>query len=166
MATLEKHWQRSRTEYQDHPMHSLISSESVSMPQLVGSAPALMAYLGQSEEVADGCNPRAPTSQPRERPHKGCSMKDGAGNSPPSPPDRGRADSDGYSMASEVYSTCCHRRRRQGKKQLTPACLDMPIFKSTDQNADVTYPLWRFHVQGWLDQYQEESMMPHIYASL
>ena len=21
-------------------------------------------------------------------------------------------------------------------------------------------------VQGWLDQYQEESMMPHIYASL
>ena len=31
---------------------------------------------------------------------------------------------------------------------------------------DVTYTLWRFDVQGWLDQYQEESMMPHIYASL
>ena len=42
----------------------------------------------------------------------------------------------------------------------------MPIFKSTDPNADVTYTLWRFDVQGWLDQYQEESMMPHIYASL
>ena len=44
--------------------------------------------------------------------------------------------------------------------------LDMPIFKSTDPNADVTYTLWRFDVQGWLDQYQEERMMPHIYASL
>ena len=44
--------------------------------------------------------------------------------------------------------------------------LDMPIFKSTDPNVDVMYTLWRFDVQGWLDQYQEESMMPHIYASL
>ena len=44
--------------------------------------------------------------------------------------------------------------------------LDMPIFKSTDPNADVTYTLWRFNVQGWQDQYQEESMMPHIYNSL
>ena len=44
--------------------------------------------------------------------------------------------------------------------------LDMPIFKSTDPNADVTYTLWRFDVQGWLDQYQEESMIPHIYTSL
>ena len=42
----------------------------------------------------------------------------------------------------------------------------MLIFKSTDPNVDVTYTLWRFDVQGWLDQYQEESMMPHIYASL
>ena len=42
----------------------------------------------------------------------------------------------------------------------------MPILKSTDPNADVTYTLWRFDVQVWLDQYQEESMMPHIYSSL
>ena len=44
--------------------------------------------------------------------------------------------------------------------------LDMPIFKLTDPNADVTYTLWRLNVQGWLDQYQEESIMPHTYASL
>ena len=44
--------------------------------------------------------------------------------------------------------------------------LDMPIFKLTDPNVDITYTLWRFNVQGLLDQYQEESMMPHIYASL
>ena len=42
----------------------------------------------------------------------------------------------------------------------------MLIFKSTDPNADVTYTLWRFDVQGWLDHCQEESMMPHICASL
>ena len=42
----------------------------------------------------------------------------------------------------------------------------MPIFKSTDPNPDVRYILWKFNVQGWLDQYQEESMMPHIYATL
>ena len=37
----------------------------------------------------------------------------------------------------------------------------MLIFISTDLNADVMYTL-----QGWLDQYQEESMMPQIYTSL
>ena len=42
----------------------------------------------------------------------------------------------------------------------------MPIFKSMYPNTDVMHTLWRFDVQGWLDQYQEESMMPHIYASL
>ena len=42
----------------------------------------------------------------------------------------------------------------------------MLIFKSTNPNADVMYTLWRFDLQGWVDQCQEESMMPHIYASL
>ena len=49
---------------------------------------------------------------------------------------------------------------------LTPAHLDMPIFKSTDSNVDVTYMLWRFDVPGWLDQYDESSMIPHIFLSL
>ena len=52
------------------------------------------------------------------------------------------------------------------QKCLAPAHLDMPIFKLTDPNVDITYMLWRFDVQGWLDQYQEESIMPHIYNSL
>ena len=42
----------------------------------------------------------------------------------------------------------------------------MLIFKSTNPDVDVTYTLQRFDVLGWLDQYQEESMMPHIYAHL
>ena len=32
--------------------------------------------------------------------------------------------------------------------------------------SDVTYEIWRFDVQGWLDQYDEVSMRPHIFGSL
>ena len=39
-------------------------------------------------------------------------------------------------------------------------------YQLTDLNEDVIYTLRRFDVQGWLDQYQEESIMPHIYNSL
>ena len=93
------------------------------------------------------------------------SVKDGAGNSPSSP-DRGGVDSGGYSMVNEARRTHHSRRRWRGNKWLAPVHLDMSIFKSTDPDVDVMYTLWRFDVQGWLDQYQEESMMPLIYASL
>ena len=33
-------------------------------------------------------------------------------------------------------------------------------------NADVTYEIWHFNVQGWLDQDDEASMHPHIFGSL
>ena len=42
----------------------------------------------------------------------------------------------------------------------------MPVFKSTDPNMDVTNTLWRFDMKGWLDQYDETSMRPHIFSSL
>ena len=74
--------------------------------------------------------------------------------------------SNGYSTVSEAPRSRHHNRRRHGEKWLAPVHLDMPIFKLTDPNVDVTYTLWRFDVQGWLDQYQEESMMPLIYNSL
>ena len=48
----------------------------------------------------------------------------------------------------------------KSEKRLAPMHLDMLMFKLTDPNMDVTYTLWRFDVQGWLDQYQEESMIP------
>ena len=35
-----------------------------------------------------------------------------------------------------------------------------------DSSTDVMYTIWRFNIQSWLEQYTEESMMPHIYASL
>ena len=44
--------------------------------------------------------------------------------------------------------------------------LNLPIFHYTDANVDVTYEIWWFDVQGWLDQYDEVSMCPHIFGSL
>ena len=44
--------------------------------------------------------------------------------------------------------------------------LDMPIFKSTDPGAEVMYTLWCFNVHAFLEQYDEASMHPHIFASL
>ena len=44
--------------------------------------------------------------------------------------------------------------------------LDMPIFKSTDPGAEVMYTLWHFNVDAFLEQYDEASMCPHIFASL
>ena len=35
-----------------------------------------------------------------------------------------------------------------------------------DSSTDVTYTIWRFDVQSWLEQYTKESMMPHVYTSL
>ena len=93
----------------------------------------------------------------------------GGGGSPPSSPDRGAPDSDGYSTASETAG-CWHRcrgcRGSRKKKQLAPARLDMPIFKLTNPGAEVTYTLWRFNVNAFLKQYDEASMHPHIFASL
>ena len=166
VAVSERHHQRSRLEYQGHPRMQFTSSESDSTPHLVGSASPSVVQMSQAEEAGGGQASKVPTSRPRGRPPKSCPTKDNTRNSPPSSLDQGGGDSDGYSTVSEALSTHCHRRRWQNEKRLTAVHLDMPIFKSTDPNTDVTYTLWRFDVQGWLDQYQEGSMMPHIYASL
>ena len=42
----------------------------------------------------------------------------------------------------------------------------MLIFKSTDPGAEVTYTLWWFDLDTFLEQYDEASMCPHIFASL
>ena len=89
------------------------------------------------------------------------------GGSPPSFPERpGGADSDDYSIASESGESHRCRRCRRAERRLAPARLNLPIFRSTDANADVTYEIWHFDVQGWLDQYDEVSMCPHIFGSL
>ena len=165
MAMLDRWCQRSWVEHPDHAVPCMMSSESESMLPLVGGTPPSAVQIGQLEEGGSH-SLRVPSSWPRWRPPKQYPAKGGVGNSLSSSPDKDGVDSDGYSTVSEAPSSHCCRRKQHWEKQLASACLDMPIFKSTDPNADVTYTLWRFDVQGWLDQYQEESMMPHIYNSL
>ena len=119
-------------EQQDRPVLHGLSSESDSMLQLVGSASPSMVRTGQTGE---GVGPflRIPIWRPRGRPLKQCPTRDGDGNSLLSSPERDGADSDGYSTVSETPRFCHHNRRKHGEKQLAPACLDMPIFKSTIQ---------------------------------
>ena len=88
---------------------------------------------------------------------------------PPSSPDRGAPDSDGYSTVSETAGCQCRHRGCRGsreRKWLAPTRLDVPIFKSTDPGVEVTYTLWCFGVDTFLKQYDEASMHPHIFASL
>ena len=88
---------------------------------------------------------------------------------PPSSPDRGAPDSDRSSTVSEIMGHWHRHRGHRGsreRKWLVPARLDMPIFKSTDPGAEVTYTLWCFNVDAFLKQYDEASMHPHIFASL
>ena len=91
------------------------------------------------------------------------------GGSPPSSPNRGVPNSDGYSTASKTAG-CQHRcrgcRGSRERKWLAPARLDMPICKSTDPGAEVMYTLWHFDMDAFLEQYDEASMHPHIFASL
>ena len=144
--------------------------ESDSSSQLVGSAPQ---QDGRTSGIRERTEVR-PTGHPgtaqfhRRLPRTQCTMVSGGGL-PPSSPDRGARDSDGYSTVSEMAG---HRHRHRGRrgsrerKLLVQARLDMPIFKSTDLGADVMYTLWHFDVDAFLEQYDEASMCPHIFASL
>ena len=87
---------------------------------------------------------------------------------PPSSLDKGAPVFDGYSTVSETAGWHRHRGHRgsREKKRLVPVRLDMPIFKSIDPGVEVMYTLWRFNVDGFLKQYDEASMCPHIFASL
>ena len=110
MATSDRCCQRSRTEYPDHPVPCMVSSESDSMPQLVGGVTPSIAQMGLIEE-GGGCTPRVPASWSRGRPSKAYPTKDGTRNSLLSSPDNGGVDSNGYSTVSEAQGTHCCRRR-------------------------------------------------------
>ena len=156
----------------ENPVHNApvgALRESDSSSQLVGSAPQQDGRTsGMGERTEARLITCTGTAQPHRRPPKTqCTTVSGEGL-PPSFPDRGAPDSDGYSTASE---TTGHQHRHRGhrgsreRKQLAPTRLDMLIFKLTDPGAEVTYTLWHFDVDAFLEQYDEASMCPHIFTS-
>ena len=153
----------------EEPILPVPANESTSSgsSQLVGGIPTLPeTQEGVTEQETPRTNAARPCRhQVKTKPTPGGGG--GGGGSPPSSPEwPGGADSDDYSTASKSGEGRRHRRCRQAERRLAPARLNLPIFRSTDTNADVTYEIWRFDVQGWLDQYDEASMRPHIFGSL
>ena len=144
------------------PVHVSESTGSGSS-QLVGGVPPVPeAQEGAVEWEMPRVNAARPHRwQAKAKPAPG----GGGGGTPPSSLESpGGADSDDYSMASESGEGHRHRRCQQAERRLAPARLNLPIFRSTDTNADVTCEIWCFNVQGWLDQYDEASMHPpHIW---
>ena len=144
-------------------MHAGKSTGS-GLSQLVGGVPPVPEAQDAMTELE---TPRVNVARPRRRQTKTKPAPGGGSGSPPSSLERPEgADSDDYSMASEPGDGRRCRRCQQAERRLAPARLNLPIFRSTDVNADVTYEIWHFDVQGWLDQYDETSMHPHIFGSL
>ena len=146
----------------ENPAHNApvgVAWESDSSSQLVGSAPQQDGRTsGMGERTEARLATHTGTVQLCGRPPKTQCTTVGGGGLPPSSPDRGAPDSDGYSTVSE---TAGHRRRRRGSKErkwLVPVRLDMP--KLTDPGVEVMYTLWRFDVDVFLEQYDEASMHP------
>ena len=171
-------WQQSIT-VSDHqrlrsqaknPAHNApvgVAWESDSSSQLVGSAPQQDGRTsGMGERTEARLATCTVTVQLCRRPPKSQCTTVGRGDSPPSSPDRGAPDSDGYSTASETVGRRHRHRGSREWKRLVPMRLDMPIFKSTDPGVEVMYTLWHFDVDAFLEQYDEASMCPHIFASL
>ena len=151
----------------EEPILSVHASKLMDLgsSQLVGGVPPV---LEAQEGAAEPEMPRVNAARPRRWQTKAkLAPWGGEGGSPPSSPEcPGGADSDDYSMTSKSGEGCRHRRHWQAERRLAPARLNLPIFRYTDANADVTYEIWHFDVQGWLDQYDEMSMHPHIFGSL
>ena len=152
------------------PNIPVVVARSDSSSQMVGSAPQQVRRASGVEEVTEArLTTHAGAAQLCGKPPKSQCTIVGGGGLPPSSPDRGAPDSDGYSTASETaghWHRCRGCRGSRERKQLAAARLDMPIFKSTDPGAEVTYMLWHFDVDAFLKQYDEASMCRHIFASL
>ena len=161
---------RSRAENSAHNMPVGAAWESDSSSQLVGSVPQQAGRAsGVGEMIEARLTPHTGPALPCGRPSKSQYTTVSGGGLPPSSPDRGAPDSDGYSTASETaghWHRCRGCRGSRERKQLVPARLDMPIFKSTNPGAEVTYTLWHFDVDAFLEQYDEASMhLPHLRQS-
>ena len=167
-AAQESHRQHIWTQEQPSlPIHAAGTASSGSSLQLVCRIPPIPEGQ-EGTGAAEQEMPRASVGRLHRCPTKArLAPGGGGGGLPPSSLEHpGGADSDDYSTASESGGCHRHRRHQQVERRLAPARLNLPIFHSMDANADVTYEIWHFNVQGWLDQYDEVSMHSHIFGSL
>ena len=123
---LDRQCQRSWVEHLDHPVPHMMSSESDSMPPLVGGTPPGTLQIGQLE--GGSYSLRVPSLQPRGGPLNNAQPRVARGIHCHPHQIRDGADSDGYSTVSKAPSSHRCRRKQCGEKQLAPVCLDILIF--------------------------------------
>ena len=131
--------QRPRMDPQGPALGAPFSSESDVGPVLVGSTPP--TPVGRERGAKGEKVPVVLASRPIGRPlKKAHPVKEVLANSPSSP-NRGGADSDATSMASEISYRSRLQRRHRRERHLAAAKLDLPIFKSMDSSTDITYTI-------------------------
>ena len=103
VATSDRRRLRSRAENPASNIPVVTTGESDSSVQLVGSTPQQAGRSSAVEEIAKA-RPAACAGAacPHRQPPKSQCTVVGGGDSPPSSPDRGAPDSDGYSTASDT----------------------------------------------------------------
>ena len=103
MATSDRQRLRSWAENPALSIPAVTTGESDSSVQLVGSAPQQAGRSFAVEEMAKArIAAHAGAMHPHRQPPKSQCTVVGGGGSPPSPPDRGAPNSNGYSTASET----------------------------------------------------------------
>ena len=111
VATSDRQRLRSQAENPAPSIPVVTIVESDSSVQLVGSAPQQAGRSTAVEEMAKAMlTTHAGAGHPRGQPTKSQCTVAGRGSSPPSSPDRGVLDSDGYSTASETAGHWCQCR--------------------------------------------------------
>ena len=155
VAASDRQKLRSRAENSAHNALVGAAWESDSSSQLVGSAPQQDGRTsGMGERTEARLATHTGAARLHGRPPKSQCTTVSRGGLPPFSPDREVPDSDGYSTVSETaghWHRCRGCRGSRDRKRLAPTRLDMPIFKSTDPGAEVTYTLWYFNVDAFLE---------------
>ena len=147
-----------------------VARESDSSSQLVGSAPQ---QAGRASWVGEVTEARLTThmgaARPHGRPPKSKYTTVSRRGLPPSSPDRGCQTLMDTPLQVRLQATGIGTEAAEGVGRGNGWCPRDWIcrsLKSTDPGVEVTYTLWHFNVDTFLEQYDEAGMHPHIFASL
>ena len=157
----------SRAENPVHNKPVVAARESDSLSQLVGSAPQQVGRASGVREVTEArLTTRMGQCDHMEGHRRPSALQSVEGVCPPPPQTGGHRTLMDTPWQVRLRAISRGRRGSRERKRLVPIRLDMLIFKSTNPGVEVTYTLWHFDVDAFLEQYDEASMHPHIFASL
>ena len=147
MAVAEWQWQCTRVEFQSPVVPSPVMSEYDSNPQLQGNASQPTGRPGSAEESTNMREARTVSIKQRGRPPKKQPMGVEVVHHPPPLTMVGLTPTD-FPPPGRWWEVDRGIGGRGMRSTWPPTCLDMPIFKTIDPNAHVTYTIWKFEKVG------------------